>query len=337
MTRNKIIGAVVAGVLALAFVLGVTGVVPFARQETGDVSAVGGDRLVGVFITTEPLEVLTGGAAGAVEALPGAGEGADADAGAGAEALPGAELQLASSRLYATLVDNSFADAETGEMVESQTFVFEGVPGMFLFFAKFAIENGFYWGNGGDEAISDMLSALQFSDAGESIELTGTMYVSAARGPAEFIYNPVYQTARGEVYAVSGSGLGFGGEVTAGMSGSHEVRSEQTVVVDGEAAVLTTRIDIGVRYMDTPVAASVLQFDAAGEVVAAQEFAAGKLPEELRVEAGVAYVVVESRMADAAGGEVVERELYEHGAESLYAFDCRDDGMCVKQYCKLVW
>lgn len=62
---------------------------------------------------------------------------------------------------------------------------------MAYFCAKYADESGTYWGTCGDDAISGAHTAIHSSDAGDSIDLKGTIYVSHFRRTIPlFIFNP---------------------------------------------------------------------------------------------------------------------------------------------------
>lgn len=327
--KNKIGMIILACVLAVSFVLGATGAVTFAKDEptdnTGNASK---DRLIGVFITTEYLDLF--------DSESYVKDKAD-------KVLSGGEIGSSDSsryqgRLYAKLVDEPYTDPETGETATTKKFVFDGIEGISYFAARYTDESGTqYLGAGDDDAISDAHTGLHYTDAGDGIDMKGTIYVSASKGSDVFYCNPVYQTASGEVYLVSGQGVSYGGELSAGMSGSQALKEEQTVTIDGKSETVSSSIEVSICFMDTPIGTSILQFDRDGSLVAREDHAAGALPAEITASPETEYIIAETRMSSADGKETVTRELFRQDDESLYAFSCREDGICIKQYCSIAW
>lgn len=327
--KNKIGMIILACVLAVSFVLGATGAVTFAKDEptdnTGNASK---DRLIGVFITTEYLDLF--------DSERYVKDNAD-------KVLSGGEIGSSDSsryqgRLYAKLVDEPYTDPETGETATTKKFVFDGIEGISYFAARYTDESGTqYLGAGDDDAISDAHTGLHYTDAGDGIDMKGTIYVSVSKGSDVFYCNPVYQTAAGEVYLVSGQGVSYGGELSAGMSGSQALKEEQTVTIDGKSETVSSSIEVSICFMDTPIGTSILQFDRDGSLVAREDYAAGALPAEITASPDTEYIIAETRMSSADGKETVTRELFRQDDESLYAFFCREDGICIKQYCSIAW
>ena len=89
--------------------------------------------------------------------------------------------------------------------------------------------------------------------------------------------------------------------------------------------------------MDTPIGTSVLQFDEDGNIVAKEDYAAGDLPFKITTSSGAEYIIVETHMKSRDGKETVIRELFQPDDKTLFAFSCREDGICIKQYSSIVW
>ena len=301
--KNKTGIIILSCVLVVSFILGVTGAVTFAKDEpTDNPNGEGEGRLIGVFITTEYLELFDQG------------------------------------RLYAKLVDDSYTDSETGKIVTTKNYVFDGIEGIACFSARYTDESGVqYWRIGGDDAISDVDTNFNSTDAGDSIHMKGTIYVSASKGFNVFYYNPVYQTATGEVYLMSGQSMSHGGELSTGMSSSQALKEEQTVTIDGESTTISSNIEVSTCFMDTPIGAGVIQFDEDGSIISREDYAAGDLPFKITTSSDTEYIIVETHMRSGDGKETVARELFQPDDESLFTFSCREDGICIKQYCNMVW
>lgn len=327
--KNKIGMIILACVLAVSFVLGATGAVTFATDEpTDNAGNASKDRLIGVFITTEYLDLF--------DSESYVKDNAD-------KVLSGGEIGSSDraryqGRLYAKLVDEPYTDPETGETATTKKFVFDGIEGISYFAARYTDESGTqYLGAGDDDAISDAHTGLHYTDAGDGIDMKGTIYVSASKGSDVFYCNPVYQTASGEVYLVSGQGVSYGGELSAGMSGSQALKEEQTVTINGKSETVSSSIEVSICFMDTPIGTSILQFDRDGSLVAREDHAAGALPAEITANPDTEYIIAETHMSSADGKETVTRELFRQDDETLYAFFCREDGICIKQYCSIAW
>ena len=327
--KNKIGIIILACVLVVSFVLGVTGAVTFAKDESTDnADGASKDRLIGVFITTEYLDLFD------FESY--FQDNAD-------KVLSGGEISSSDSspyegKLYAILVDDPYTNPETGETITTKEFVFDGIEGIAFFSARYTDESGMqYWGTGGDDATSDAHTGLHSTDGGDSIDMKGTIYVSTSKGSNVFYYNPVYQTATGEVYLMSGQGMSHGGELSTGMSSSHALKEEQTITIDGKNETISSNIEVSTCFMDTPLSTTILQYDEDGNIVAKENYAAGNLPFKITTSSDTEYIIVETHMKSIDGKETVARELFQQDDKSLYAFSCREDGICIKQYCSIAW
>lgn len=321
MKDRKII-AVFACVMLAFFALGLADVLHMAGPTAGGEAEK--DRLIGVFITREHLDLFD------VEGY--LNDRADRIFTGGG--ISAQEMEPYQGRLYATLVETPGAGGETRPR---QEFIFEGVDGIRYFFARYADEEGSYYGSSGEDAVSDEHTEISSTDSGDYVSLEGTVYISAASGPTVFYYNPVYQTAQGAVYAVTGSGMSYGGEVTSGMSGNWELKEEDTSTVGDKTTSAASCVKVNVCFMDTPVGTAIVQFDQENKILSRKEYPCGGLPERLTVEPGTEYLFVETRLRDSDGRESLSRELYQPDAESLYAFYCGEDGICAKQFCSIDW
>ena len=90
-------------------------------------------------------------------------------------------------------------------------------------------------------------------------------------------------------------------------------------------------------FMDIPTSVSVIQLDRDNNIASAQEYAPGNLPPSITVESNTEYIIVETRTSATDGTETVTRELFQSDDNTLFAFSCRDDGICFKQYCDITW
>lgn len=322
---------IIACVMLLAFLLGLGG---FSLAQSGAEDVLGKDRLIGVFITTEHLDLF------------------DMDRyfndnigkmTTGGDITIDGDSAKYQGRLYATLKDRSHKNDDTGETVTSQQYTFEdaegveGVDGTSYFCYTISNKNGAYSSVSGGEAISDGHTSISTTDNGEDISLDGTIYVAPTASNVTFYMNPVYQSTNGRVYAMSGNGISFNGNTSEGAVFSKTMDETNTVTENGETNTysISTKISISVIY--PPQRIFVLQFDSDGGILSRDEYLPGALPEAITPEQGCSYIVLETHKTSPESGEVVTRSLYQANDDTLESFYCREDGICVKQYTTLHW
>ena len=276
------------------FALGTAGV--FWLADKNAQAAGGGERLIGMLITKQPLY--------------------ETDA---------SDSLLSAGRIYAVL---------TADDTDDPHYVFEGIDGMRFFIETHTDTDGHSsHGVYSDAEICDVHQSISVTDAGESISLSGTIYVCGREDECILYFNPVYRTPGGEVYAVAGESMSFGsGSAIAGASSTQKLSENYSETVNGAESVVGSSVEITMCVMDETKEIALLQFGSDGELLGRTQYAPGTLPERIETMPGASYIVVESVSADG-----VSRELFEPDNEFLEAFYCRDDGICIKQQCEIVW
>lgn len=216
-------------------------------------------------------------------------------------------------RLYAEYIDGEY--------------VFNGVDGMQCFFTnKDNMDNAIV--SHVDAAFTDKSSSLHvINDDGQNVELKAKLYLSASFN--EILYqNPVYQTESGEVYAISGQGVGYsGGE---GIGGSFSFGESVKRYEDGKMMSYGTSVNIDVEVIAVPEKIIVSQFDAEGKLISSESFAPGRLPDGM--ESSAAYIVVGT-----VSQSGTKYAVFQPDDNSISALYCRADGVCVKQSCAVSW
>ena len=321
-TKNIII--IIVCIVLTAFVFGTTGMISLvSASEIEEVSA---DKLIGVFITEEYLDLFDSEQffTDNIDRLMSGGE------------ISESESSKYEGRLYAVLVETEHVNEETGETYRNKEYVFEGVNGVCLFAPRITDEISTYWSSSGDEAITDGFVNFITNDEGESVALEGTIYVSTGKNAGNFYFNPVYQTQAGEVYAVSGNGI-FSSNNTAGASMSHEIKENLSSTIGDVTTTSGSSVKITVCYIDEPVKVSILQFDSESTLLLRMEYSPESLPDILQTQPGTQYIIVETAALSREGITNNTRDLYQSEDESLSAFYCRDDGICVRKWCEIVW
>lgn len=321
-TRNIII--IIVCIMFTAFVFGATGTIHLvSAAESEETSS---DRLIGVLITQEYLDLFDseGFFADNIDRLMSGDEISEAKS---------AEYE---GRLYAVLADAGYVSEETGEAYRSKEYVFEGINGICYIAPRITDEIGTYWSSSGDEAITDGFVNFITNDEGESVALEGTIYVSTGKNSGNFYFNPVYQTQDGEVYAVSGNGISSAGN-SAGTSMSHEIKENFSSTIGDVTTTSGSAVKITICYVDKPEKVSILQFDSEGILLSRIESDLDSLPDTLQTQPGTQYIIVETLAFSREGATNTTREIYQSEDETLSAFYCRDDGICVREWCEIEW
>jgi len=313
-----------AALLAGAALLALPGC-SLARTDA-DASA-GEDRLIGVLVTTEYLDLFD------FEEYYSDHESRFVDGGT----VMVENSDTYQGRIYATLTTENLTNEETGEQVTRQAYVFEGIDGIGYFAPTMEDEEGIYTRSNGDEGISDAHMDVSFTDEGQSLSLEGTVYVEPGKGNTEYYVNPVYQCADGAVYVTSGSGYLLSGDHGEGEVFSTTLDANTTRTEEGKSQKDACTVTLHLAVMFAPERIVLLQMDANAGVVSRRAYTPGALPERLELEAGTAYLVVETHKRDRAGEETVARALYQSDTETIGTFYGREDGICLKQWTQLNW
>ena len=287
-----------------------------------------GDRLIGVFVTAEYLDLFD------MEAY--LNDNINKMSGGGGITMDGASDKY-QGRLYATLATETLTDEETGKTIDLQEYVFESMDGIAYFAATVpATEDaeGFTT-SGSDAAISDGHMSLHYGDDEDKTALEGTIYLSPGHAGYTQYINPVYQSADGSVYATTGSGFSVDGVQDEGSVYSQTLEETKTITENGSAKSVSISIKLSLATMLPPQKIVLLQMDADSTVLARTEYVPGTLPDTLIVEPDAHYIILETHKQDRQGNAKVSRSLYDQSDESLESFFCREDGVCVKQWVQL--
>ncbi len=297
-----------------------------AREDAGTKASE--DRLIGVFLTTEHLDLFDF-------------EGYLND---NIGSLSGGEIKLDGTteeyqgRRYAELRPRTLTNTETGEKVVTKEYVFPGFEGITYFSARVptTAEQEGYVTSGSDEAISDGHMNLKYTDQGDSTTMEGTVYVSPGLG-STYYFNPVYQSEDGNVYAMTGSGFSTSGVRDEGAAYTQTMNATYTMTENGKIKTDSISVKISISVMSPPEKIVVLQMGADSSVVSKTEYAPGEMPESIALEENTEYIVVEAHKTDTNGGKFISRKLYGRDAESLETYYSREDGICVKKWVQVKW
>ena len=316
--KHKTILALTLCILLTAFALGCTNLVRFTTPSDSGAEAPSSDLLVGVLITEEYLDLFDT-------------EGYISDHFrelASGKEIAEAESSRYQGRLYAVLHNQG---------TSSEEYVFEGISGI-PYFAAF-MENGTqsYWSVSGSEAICEEKNHFSSTDQGEGITLEGTIYCSTAGPQERFYINPVYQTPDGRIYAVSGSGIFFGGEKVPGMVWNQELTSSVTATSGKEQSAFSSAVKINLCYVDEPRRIALLQFNSRNELISLVEYAPEAVPQALDLLPEAEYLIVETALLSPEGSEYTSRALFQREDNGCESFFQRPDGLCIRRKTQLNW
>ena len=303
MKNKKLIIVLACCILAAAFILGVTGVVNLSQGITVKNS----DRLIGFLITRTSL---------------------DQD-----------DNQLTQADDYhypATRVEKPGtieADGEEEPYLDVD-YVFEGIDGFPFMLASTETGDGVNSSTTiSDGTVSDIqVSYSQTNDNATEEGISGTLYLARGKDDYLFWFNPVYQTADGDVYAV---------RATAGMSPSlgicSSVSTHKTQDLSWTEGLKTftrsMRVEVKMLLADKPVKVSIYQYNAAHELIRSDEYDPSSVPETFSPLPVAEYIVIET---ETDGCDPV-REIFGKNDESFTVKLAREDGICVAEGHEIIW
>jgi len=284
------------------------------------------DRLIGVFITTEFLSLFD------IESYFNNSGFRDG------EILMDGRMQAYQNRLYATLVTKTLINEKTGEEIQTEDFVFEGIDGI-PFFTPTIPKTSEHEGYGttllGD-AISNRHISIYVGDNINSTTMEGTIFVSPLKNNPAFYFNPVYQSADYSVYLVSGQGLSMSGDVASGATMNQTLEATTTIMENGITKTDSMSISISISTMFAPEKIIILQMDAENSLISRAEHKTDAMPKTFTPEISTAYIIVETHKQDNTGNAIISRNIYDNDSDSFETFIVREDGICIMYFTQII-
>ena len=298
-----------------------------AREDAGENFTE--DRLVGVLLTTEYLDLFDF-------------EGYINDnlANMSGGTIPmDTRTEQYQGRLYATLEKKVLTNEETGEKVETEEYIFEGIDGISYFVASISTENerSYFASGSSGGVISDGHTSYIKTDDGEVTTLEGTVYVSSKGQAHTYFFNPVYQSTDGQVYATAGTGISTDGNQAEGAAFSQTMDASYTITENGKTTTDSISVKVSFSLLFPPTEIVILQMDKDSATVSRMEYVPGDVPTAIIPEQNTEYIVVETHKTNIEDKAQISRKLYGKDSESLEAFFCREDGICEKQWVHINW
>lgn len=269
------------------------------------------DRMVGVFVTTEYLDLFDAERYFQEHAV---------------EILNGKEISADAQRVYQNVL---FAEKD-----EAGLYFFPGTEGYLWVSTRENDEHGSYVSTQTDPAFSGTLNAIRESDTGTSYEFEATIYARNEDSHVAFYLNPVYQTQSGAVYAAAGHGMSMGGERGSNASMTQTLTQTMSETKDGETREYGFSGKLKVQLVGTPEQVTLFWMDAENGVLRREEYMPGMLPDELSAD-GAAFLLVVETAQD--GSQT--RTLYESEkpTQQIETFAPGADGILGREYVCIGW
>lgn len=307
----KRINIIFACVLLAAFLLGLDGL----TVAGADAEYSNEDHLIGVFVTSEPLDLFDfdSYAQDNIGTLLSGGEVSAEDA------------EQYQGKLYAA---ETTSDGQT-------KYTFDGImEGFELFCPRFEDEHGEYTGTVGCEEISGTKFDIKDTDEGTSLDIAGTIYVKNGN-MSHFYFNPVYQDSQGRVYAATGSGFSANGTGSFSQNLNQSVTCTDT---DGNTSSYTATVETSVQFMDVPLSQTVIFMDGDARELRRLEPEVTETGDLSEIDAsGASFILLETVSTDEDGGEVTSYALYQPEDTYLQVFYARSDGICIMRDISISW
>ena len=257
------------------------------------------DKLVGVFVTFEPMEL-----------------GFDIEGWIEDNGITdGAEISMEESLQYQEKLPVTLSD---------EGWVIPGHEGI----SVGRYWNGEYWTGFSGEGICEMNSNIAAGDDGDNIKVEGTVYFPE---DAEVMLctNPVYQTPEGEFYVVQGQS--FHSNVGTG-SMSQSVRDEKNWTENGTSYTFCAEFETTVQGVELAEKVVLVWMTADHAEVSRAEYDPNALPESVTPAEGVAYLIVEE-----IAGENITRTIYQPEDEQITVYYQGEQPWCMPKFTELLW
>lgn len=315
MSKKWII--VICCVLAAAFLLGARGTIDLSYEPEMKPE----DRLIGMMVTTSPVWGQFTFSSGKAEIVPPKG-------------VPAEKKENTSSRR---------------PIPEEYDYVFPGVEGVRLF----NVDEITFSGNkqvdcsAADEEFSRI--GVEFShnsntENGQKITETingikGTLYYVLQDEEVTFFSAPIYRKADGGIYlGDSGGGIvlsqdriHYSGTATLSKSDSHSHTENGEKTVEGRSIKAT------VQLVYEPVKIALCQYNAARELIQADEYLPGEMPQDITPLRDTAMIVVDTEnKADEEDAKHTYQAI-SRADTSFYTLQYKGNGYCTEHYHTLKW
>lgn len=288
-----------------------------ATDEVNEDGLVNQDRLVGVVVTTEHLDLFD------IEAYlkDNPQDLLDGEIGGDTSAYQ--------NRIYAQ-EEVQHSTTEDGVPCTTTYYNFDHMDGLYLldYRTQTILEDGSVLA---DTMVGDCSDGiLSVAYRGDSME--GTIYVPVGTEEASFFINPVYQDSEGRLYLVAGTGVSHENPGDTQWSMWQTIDAEYTETIDGETTTQKQEVKIIMETTAVPDRVAIIQMSGENAVLDRQEYIPEEMPETMIPVEGCAYILVE----EYTGGEL-KRTMLEPGDRSIMVFVRTEKGYCTAAGTEILW
>ncbi len=278
------------------------------------------DELVGVFITTEYVDLFD---------MEGYLNDQFSSFNGGTINLDYND-QRYDGRFYAEFKSKVLTNEETGEESEMWEYVFENLDGEPFFIASITDKDGFtYSTTSSNDSVCDSHATI-----GDNTTLEGTIYVNPNDLTTVYI-NPVYQSGDNRIYLKSGQGMLLG-EGAEGDVFTQSIEEKHTITENGEKKEKTFKATISVAAKNSPSEIDIIQMGAEHTLINRESYNVAALPEKIKVNPEVEYIIAETRSVTDQG-EAVTREMLDSKNSYYSTYKDRGDGIFKAVSVDLIW
>lgn len=281
------------------------------------------DRLIGVFITSEPLDLFDFESYMQDNISSIMKKGND---------ITIEHSEKYQGRIYAELKPMVFEDSEPFQSEGVMEYVFEELEGIPFF--HYRVQQIDY------EPYTAMSSANYFSDShlsiGDETSIEGTIYVIPNSTHHAYYLNPVYQSSDGQVYLMTGTGISFSGYMGEGAAYSQTLDEKHTITENGETTEKSFKVSVNIAVKYPPVSVNVIQMDSESNIILSQEYKPDTVPDEIDLNKDTSYVIFESKV-DSPDEKIIKRQLFEAKDNYFTNYIPTDNGYYKVQSVSLLW
>lgn len=308
-------------IIVVCLLTGLLGGCTLAQPDAGSEQT--RDRLIGVLVTTEPLDMMDSEYTEPVTVHLSASDFRKLEQG------DASVLDFPERKYEALLVTE--ADGR-------QVWSFDHLGGWAILAPTMNDGEGEYIASHGSDGLCDVQTHIKsVNDDVNELELSATLYQVIGSEEAVFEMNPIYQTADGLVYATPGNGGSFASGV--GSEGIHftQTLNEEATLREGKAeSIYRTEVSVSFGQMYRPETIVLLQMDRNGAVLSREEYEAGKVPESITPAEDTAFIIVETMKRGPDGEETITAELVDQSDTSFSTFYAAGS-ICIAQTTSLEW
>ena len=308
-------------IIVVCLLTGLLGGCTLAQPDAGSEQT--RDRLIGVLVTTEPLDMMDSEYTEPVTVHLSASDFRKLDQG------DASVLDFPERKYEAKLITE--ADGR-------QVWSFDHLGGWAILAPTMNDGEGEYIASHGSDGLCDVQTHIKsVNDDTEELELSATIWQVMGSGDTVFEMNPIYQTSEGLVYAMPGTGAWLSSGVgSEGISYTQTMNEEISQTTGKQTMTYRTQVAVSFGQMYRPASIVLLQMDRNGAVLSREEYEPGKLPESITPNGDTAFFIVETVKLDETGKEIITAELVDQADASFSTFYA-DGSICLAQTTSVEW